>query len=503
MRRRSDTINRPTRNLFAYLLLLIGGAAGAATPKTKAHAAPTPPARVDARGFIDPWALRRDLLQLKAVSVGNDDCSVEYEDEEAPDSFSSSQAERAYWRRRNAEAARRDRTERACELQQAAQAKAREQAIAALNRTWMPLLRHATEQQDPVAEVILRLCETAPLLDRSDTASDCSPDPVQQALARQRLEAIGFQPALHNYAEAHSREVLSESAKLCREPLNEAEAQRCVRMQLEQEAHQLASIKTGVLLSLPGWLSVCPYRDQRPSLVAGLEACNRAVRLNQAISILARRFYTAFNDESQLSLERTVRQPFDLPQSLWPYQELRPLRDRDNDKDLPYEYQEQFYGDAYRALRAMDANIAADLQRDPRWKVFLLERAEDRPEGPRAMTKYYGTYEGPMISNGTTAVITRLQPGNADVAGHYLMIYGDGEKVELGELRPCMLRPKNNLLCQWTDKFGHGFVNFSFDVDGNAFKGVWYPDVMDRFPPPGPYPEGPDEGPTGWDGRRQ
>jgi hypothetical protein len=494
-----DTINRQTRFLFACALLLLSCAAGAAKPIAHKPAVIKPPARVDARGFIDPWALRRDLLKLTAVPAGDESCSVEYDEEEVPESFASPQAEHAYWQRRDQQARRRDQAERACEKHQAVLAKAREQAIAALNRTWMPLLVGATEKQDPVAEVILRLCETAPLLDRSEVASDCSPDPAQQAIARQRLEAIGFQPALHNYIEAHGRDVLAQSDKLCRDGLNEAEAQRCVRIQLEQDVHQLTAMKAGILNGATFWNNVCPYGDKRPSVTPGLEACGRALHLNQAIAVLARRFYSGFNDDSRLSLLRDPRWSFDFPGSAWPYDELLPLRDPDNDKDSPDEYQEQFYGEVYRALREMNANIEADLRRDPRWKVFLLEPVDEQPEGPRAVTKYYGTFEGPMISQGTTSVITVLQPGGDDVIGRYLMIYGDGEKVALGALKPCMILPKNNLLCQWTDKFGHGFVNFSFDASGKAFNGVWHPDLMDRFPPMGPYKEGP----TDWDGVRQ
>ena len=52
---------------------------------------------------------------------------------------------------------------------------------------------------DPVAEVILRICETAPMLDRTGIASSCSGTIPEENIARDRLYDINLRPALRDW----------------------------------------------------------------------------------------------------------------------------------------------------------------------------------------------------------------------------------------------------------------------------------------------------------------
>lgn len=69
-------------------------------------------------------------------------------------------------------------------------------AIADFNRTWIPILKHAVELGDPVAEVILRKCDTALILDRTGIASDCSNNEADSKFAQTRFDAINTE--FHN-----------------------------------------------------------------------------------------------------------------------------------------------------------------------------------------------------------------------------------------------------------------------------------------------------------------
>ncbi len=68
-------------------------------------------------------------------------------------------------------------------------------AIADFNRTWVPILKHAFELGDPIAEILLRGCH-APMLDRAGIASDCSNNEADRKFAQARFDAINFQ--FHN-----------------------------------------------------------------------------------------------------------------------------------------------------------------------------------------------------------------------------------------------------------------------------------------------------------------
>jgi hypothetical protein len=73
------------------------------------------------------------------------------------------------------------------------QARRFEAARTAFNRGWLPALKAAIARGDVVAEVIFRLCETTPVIDRGDEITTCNETKAAAAVAR--LREIGFRPA--------------------------------------------------------------------------------------------------------------------------------------------------------------------------------------------------------------------------------------------------------------------------------------------------------------------
>ena len=101
---------------------------------------------------------------------------------------------------------------------------------------------------------------------------------------------------------------------------------------------------------------------------------------------------------------------------------------------------------------------------------MLWERQHD------AMQRYIGTYEGAMIADGTTTVITKLfNRGSSSLEGRYMMIYGHDPhpRVELGLLGPCLLPSPRELFCVWLDRGGIGFVSMLFNARADEFKGMY------------------------------
>lgn len=165
--------------------LLVALASTAIAAPAPAATAAAPRAQVDARGFIDVWALRRDVAQAEdhPLSADKDSCYSERDTEQRLSPKDQAQ--------RNIEA-------RACEAAIAG----KRSAQALLNQAWLPTLLEAVRRGDAVAEVILRQCSTTALLDRSDIESTCDEAPERRAIATRRLREIGFAPAFDHDAEA-------------------------------------------------------------------------------------------------------------------------------------------------------------------------------------------------------------------------------------------------------------------------------------------------------------
>lgn len=333
-------------------------------------------APTDARGFIDVWALRADLRRLGVMPTGDVECR-EWEGDEEP--VFKTAAQRRTWRQN---VARLQREHQRCTREQERLAAIYQQARDVLNQRWRPALQRAMERGDGVAEVILRLCETAPPLDRSGIAADCSESAADQATARQRLEAIGFQPALLRAGAARPQPADARSrcghgdAPATRECRHLADIARYDRI--------LNTMAAGLMGEAQGHIQ-CQMRDPDPRLDDQVEHCHRSAWLMMAMGAEARRFYTvnnlrmSFEHAGELSLMRQAR----AGASGETYDEERfasrklPTRNDFTPFSDP-QFGSRFWAELRERLAAADARIEADLRREPRWAAFLIERVDGR-----------------------------------------------------------------------------------------------------------------------------
>ena len=148
----------------------------------------SPSPKVDARGFIDVWQLRRDVAEVEARETNDntDQCYIEGDPDEKPAPSPKEVERRALAERACVERVRRD-------------SAAYRRIFASFNRAWLPVMHEAIRRGDVVAEVILLHCETTSAFDRSGIKSDCRPPEVESTglLSKDdgRLAETGFAPA--------------------------------------------------------------------------------------------------------------------------------------------------------------------------------------------------------------------------------------------------------------------------------------------------------------------
>lgn len=142
-----------------------------------------PQPKVDSRGFIDVWQLRRDVAAVEPLMATEDTDSCYSEGN--PDAPELSKKEMKAL----------ERSERACVAEVERHIKAYRRAFDSFNKAWLPVLVNAARRGDKVAEVILRQCDTTPVLDRSQIESTCDEDPNRREIAIARLKKTGFEPA--------------------------------------------------------------------------------------------------------------------------------------------------------------------------------------------------------------------------------------------------------------------------------------------------------------------
>ena len=419
--------------------------------------------KVDSRGYINPWALQKALNGVAELSKSDLVC----DSRQAVSTEGLTEAELEKVERK--EKAAFDQ----CERKRIAKEKSYQDALLKLNETWLPLLMQATDNGDPVAEVILRMCETTPLLNRDDVAADCTKNEPERSYAQKRLEAIGFEPALYHYK--FPRLVgypYDLYGKICEEKRGADGGNLCRNKFTNVRYEQMFAIMQTGVLSVLERLD-CEYD------VAGTEEGKQAFAtclyysdLMRAVTFLASKFYVAPPDHGgydTLSLMRAVtRQPFEpWLQGFADYQTFAPLKPfisliKQSEKPDPV-YEGKLYGEAYRILKRINANIQADLEKEPRWAAFLLERGNSEttkpPQNRPKQEKFFGTYQGSLISVGTSSVITKLFLGSqGNIVGRYMMIYTGDSKFEMGTLSPCTPLDNDNLLCRWRDKYGDEYV---------------------------------------------
>lgn len=142
-----------------------------------------PSPKKDAKGFIDVWQLRQEVIDVEAFQVTDDTDRCYQEADASESSISSAEAEQ----RALMEAACVDKVQRAFDAYQ--------KILTSFNQAWLPVMLEAVRNGDVVAEVILRQCDTTSALDRGSLESTCDPDPVRRKKAVARLKEIGFAPA--------------------------------------------------------------------------------------------------------------------------------------------------------------------------------------------------------------------------------------------------------------------------------------------------------------------
>lgn len=143
-----------------------------------------PAPRVDERGFIDVWQLRKDVIAVEALQAYEDYdwCYTEGD----PDVVLSSE---------EFEVESREAEKCVEEVERAFAVYTRVRK--AFNDAWLPAIYAAIEKGDKLAEVIMRQCDTTPVLVRDGIESTCRyATPEQRGNANERLREIGFIPAV-------------------------------------------------------------------------------------------------------------------------------------------------------------------------------------------------------------------------------------------------------------------------------------------------------------------
>lgn len=148
-----------------------------------------PSPNVDARGFIDVWQLRHDLAIIEPFLASDTShlCRLEYESDGISDVVTEEQRQQRKMRTEKAQA-----QVEVCRANVQKSIDDYNRLRDAFNAAWMPVLLEAVQKGDQVAEVILLNCETSPVFDRSRMPSTCT----DWGAAVRRLKDIGFAAAI-------------------------------------------------------------------------------------------------------------------------------------------------------------------------------------------------------------------------------------------------------------------------------------------------------------------
>lgn len=311
-----------------------------------------PSPTVDERGFVDVWRLRTDIAYVEARYSNEDPDSCTGEGDPDEDEKLSARARKAQAAQ---DAACRKKIERANSIFQDIQT--------ALNQAWMPVLMAAIRKGDPVAEVILRHCETTLVLDRGSIETTCDEEQGRREIARAQLDRIGFLPAIDNSSEVA--------------PLWGGEREK----PNQHEINQLSILKTirGGALAFDGTLIHTGSGDE----------FSKRWYLIYAAQIDAPRAFTYPGMFSSLSLVRPTATPNYMTERQMLYYEGSNsiyVREPFFGQRLIYELvsfgqylvagaENAEFQEARKALLSeIENNIQRYLAADPRWGVFLVSR---------------------------------------------------------------------------------------------------------------------------------
>lgn len=328
-----------------------------------------PKPAVDRNGRIDVWQLRRDLAQVESLVAGDntDHCYSEGgggEENESPLSESERQRQQLAIQETHT-------ATKACEADVHERYATYKRVQDAFNAAWLPVLQDAVKKGDMVAEVIMRQCDTTPVLDRSRIESSCDEDPQRRIIAAKRLREIGFRPAIDIVSEPGYCEFSSCGS---RSPKGREALQEIV----------LNAFRHGnfgsVHYEATGYWEV----KNDPRLEKQLK--HNASLIEAARQDVTRAFRFVGRDsesrnEAALKLNRKPSRPIHLT---WGPETIRPDGTRLEENHWRsysnaalctnnVEFR-QMVSDLRNLLRETEDNIAQYLKQDRRWAVFLMQR---------------------------------------------------------------------------------------------------------------------------------
>ena len=251
-----------------------------------------------------------------------------------------------------------------CEDENRLLRKSYNQAYQTFNQKWLPALKTAITQGDAVAEIIMTVCTTTPVLDRASYASNCAKDEKLRQAAQLRLEAINFKPAL---IKREHYDVVRNKTKC---PAASTDYDKNIICQTESEISRyramLEGIKVGNLHLSEHWNS-CHTKSNNKQVDLKIEACQRLLFLTRSALLLSDRSYTAHMELTNLKFPDTYN-AFD----------IKHLKRLDWSAFSDHDFQQKFNRDAAALASAINKNIDADLKRDARFGVFLVNKSGKR-----------------------------------------------------------------------------------------------------------------------------
>jgi hypothetical protein len=457
MKTMGKTTNYSLYGLCLSIILAVIGYSGVL------HAADTGDHRFDAkldqRGFIDVWQLRRDVAPVEALRAYDDTyyCSPEGDPDEE---LSAEQIETSL------------KAEEECEARVKREYAAYKAVWDAFNRAWLPAFKVAIQRGDPVAEVILRHCATTDALDRTDIESDCDGDPQRRAVAEERLNQIGFIPAMNLHADAQRSRL----------PYLSPGYEFMVRSQLAT----LKKFSGGALgVDSEQWSAIYPSGDVPRDK---LEEFRERLRLILAMSRDATRAFTwsplehlgdwATVEFGALRLNRQPQTPGYLTWGPGKYYGGNTF------PTLPSPYTPLHQ---VSLLAEMESNIDRYLEQEPRWAVFLLHRIghhEWVPEGMQSVThRLDPSWEGDWVlekENPNWIEPMRAANGRASIKrdGEYfrMTIEAENAREPLLDVESCLLRYSGGLTYQADNSEGgpmHSLLGYFYGA-GTTRSGHFY-----------------------------
>lgn len=364
-----------------------------------------------------------------------------------------------------------------------------------LSAKWLPILQAAEAASDPIATFILRDCDSAIALNRKTLASTCSTDPGAREKALEILDKLGAPWSIEEAIRTLESDRITNEKQASEQCPNTDKDSCVVKAAIEKLETRLKLVEDNARLDIvtPWNTDLCPNLNNRPDLQAMSARCETLRHHLLAVKTLARNHFMPSLRSQSIDADETERA------ETYPYAHFDEVRlDTLGAANGP-DFQNAFYGGVYRSLFLMEANVRSRMDEDARIGIFLralpvgadrarVQRtlkpvsnkhphpANERLREAQVMWGYTGTYSGGLISNGTDSVITKLYPdGPYGLAGSYMMISGKGMNatVQLGQLGPCLVPAKQELLCIWHDHAGVGSVSMLFNSGNTKFKGLW------------------------------